>query len=289
MGYCVRWGLVALAILTLPAAAGATLVHTRADWQAGCDGSPTGDSVDGTYFAEISVAYPSGNPNVLAVGAATANLNDPGLPTLSYAGGVYYTSTDPLSQGCNLAAGAIGIVKYNVMDDANPGSSSIQLTTQLALAGTFTGVLQTSDSLFVGFDVFFADPSDPLDGPRTTLGSHFCDTNGCSGFGVDGSGLSITPGAGNTWDVTGTADVDFTVPEGDLRIGIVAFGGINLGVGTVGPADYMNDFSETVTWQIFGESGDVVVTPLAPPIPEPGTAALLLVGLIGLAARRRTG
>ncbi|NNL64920.1 MAG: PEP-CTERM sorting domain-containing protein, partial [Myxococcales bacterium] len=217
---------------------------------------------------------------------SNADLSDPAAPSFSYRGSIRYEGDDPLASPCNLGADAVGVQRYLVTNSLDPGATSADLTITLQVTGSFGGDFSLGGAN-LGLDFYYADANDPLDGPRVPIANLFCQTADptpieCFGSGYDLSGFTtLVTSNGIAFD--GQIVGDFTAPIGENLLALQTFGTLRLDTGTEGPVELTNDFGDTVTWQISAAEAGVSIVP----VPEPGTAALLGVGLIGLLETRR--
>ena len=279
----VAFGLAAL----LPSAASATATHTAADWFASCAGGfPLGDRNEGLGTA--SVDWTGGVDGttglVLAAGVSAADLTTPTSPQHSYEGSISFSGSGLLANACNLSAGAIGVQKYSIQNSLNPGATSASLDISFQVSGSFTGDFSKGSANF-GLNLYYADATDPLNGPQPPIASLFCQTAApfeCSNNGFDLSGLSTVVGS-NSVVFSGSIADTFDAPIGESRIGVTTFGSLALDSGIQGPATLLNDFGDTITWRIAAIDPNVSVVP----VPEAGTGALLGAALVAIGWTRR--
>ena len=305
-------------ILTGLIAATASLTLTAASQaQEGTGGiSPFFHTVDGQFSGGLVGGVPQGEWSDTTAAAFNSTVGGTATPT---------TLGDPLANSLLFAGlgrrSAASDISLHLMYDflprtllgggpVQPGEIVSSITFQVTLAGQATGERTPISVIFQGhqtlplnggagggvaggfFDIFVdlgADGS--IDGPAFGLG-----ITGAADFGP--SPLSSLPHLLVELDVPLRIPAGFSPPQGPFPGGGInpntglydpdpvfwggAAGGDGSGGADGGGASSHLQSSSSASFQIFG-NGSIAVTP----VPEPTSAALLLVGLGAFAARRR--
>jgi hypothetical protein len=169
--------------------------------------------------------------------------------------------------------------------------SALALGSYTSFAGSVGGVGFTASQMYSGSDARLVRTTPPYYGPGFAWYDNLLFASGIEGVRLDFSAPLTAFGTGAIGNITGGYAITLQLFSGSSLLGSVSAGGSagwqgNTGVTFVGAQSAMPFDRVQITGPVYGFAMNQFAIGEVAPVPEPASAALLALGVAGLALRR---